>query len=42
MIKLAVVIPTYNEKDTLPSLIEELVKEIKKIGEKFFIIVMDD
>ncbi|TLX81995.1 MAG: polyprenol monophosphomannose synthase [Thaumarchaeota archaeon] len=42
MIKLAVVIPTYNEKDTLPSLIEELVNEIKKIGEKFFIIVMDD
>ena len=31
MIKLAVVIPTYNEKDTLPSLIEELVNEIKKI-----------
>jgi len=25
MIKLGVVIPTYNEKDTLPSLIEELV-----------------
>ncbi len=40
--KLAVIIPTYNEKETLPSLIEELVHEIKKIAEKFFIIIMDD
>jgi len=40
--KLAVVIPTYDEKDTLPSLIEELVLEIKKIAEKFFIVIMDD
>ena len=40
--KLAVVIPTYNEKDTLPSLIEELVEEVKKIAEKFFVIIMDD
>lgn len=40
--KLAVVIPTYNEKDTLPSLVEELVGEIKKIAERFFIIIMDD
>ena len=40
--KLAVVIPTYNEKDTLPNLIEELVLEIKKIAEKFFIGIMDD
>jgi len=40
--KLAVVIPTYNEKEALPSLIEELVNEIKKIAEKFFIIIMDD
>jgi len=40
--KLAIVIPTYNEKETLPSLIEELVKEVKKIADKFFIIIMDD
>jgi len=40
--KLAVVIPTYNEKDTLPGLIEDLVEEVKKIAEKFFIIIMDD
>ena len=40
--KLAVVIPTYNEKDTLPSLIDNLVEEVKKIAEKFFIIIMDD
>jgi len=40
--KLAVVIPTYNEKETLPSLIDELVHEVKKIAEKFFIIIMDD
>ena len=40
--KLAVVIPTYNEKDTLPSLIEDLVEEVKKIAEKFFIVIMDD
>lgn len=39
---LAVVIPTYNEKETLPSLIEELSYEIKKIAEKFSIIVVDD
>ncbi len=40
--KLAIVIPTYNEKETLPSLIEDLVSEVKKIVEKFFIIIMDD
>ena len=40
--KLAVVIPTYNEKDTLPPLIQDLVEEVKKIAEKFFIIIMDD
>ena len=28
--KLSVVIPTYNERETLPSLIEELLSEIKK------------
>ncbi len=39
---LAVVIPTYNEKETLPNLLEELLYEIKKIAEKFFIIIVDD
>ena len=40
--KLAVVIPTYNEKETLPSLIEELLYEIKKIAERFSIVIVDD
>ena len=40
--KLAVVIPTYNEKETLPSLITELLYEIKKIAEKFSIVIVDD
>lgn len=40
--KFTIVIPTYNEKETLPSLIEALIREIKKIAEKFFIIVIDD
>jgi dolichol-phosphate mannosyltransferase len=40
--KLVTVIPTYNESQTLPSLIEELVVHMKKIAERFSIIVMDD
>lgn len=40
--KLTVVIPTYNEKDTLPSLVEDLVNELKKITQKFSIVIMDD
>jgi len=40
--KLAIVIPTYNEKETLPYLIEKLIIEVKKIAEKFSIIIMDD
>ena len=40
--KLAIVIPTYNERDTLPTLIGELVHELKKITEKFSVVVMDD
>jgi len=40
--KLAVVIPTYNEKETLPGLVKELVGEIKKIAEKFFVVIIDD
>ena len=39
---LTVVIPTYNEKDTLPSLVEDLVNELKKITQKFSIVIMDD
>ena len=39
---LAVVIPTYNEKDTLPILIKDLINELKKILEKFSILIMDD
>jgi len=39
---IAIVIPTYNEKETLPSLIDRLFYEVKKIAEKFFIIIMDD
>lgn len=44
MIKLniAIVIPTYNEKETLPSLIENLVLEVKKIAKNFSIIIVDD
>ncbi len=40
--RLAVVIPTYNERETLPSLIDELLAEIRKIAERFFIVVIDD
>ncbi|MFB5630841.1 MAG: polyprenol monophosphomannose synthase [Nitrosopumilaceae archaeon] len=39
---ISIVIPTYNEKDTLPALIEKLSRELKKIAEKFSIIIMDD
>ncbi len=39
---IAIVIPTYNEKDTLPSLIAKLTSEVKRIAEKFSIVIMDD
>jgi len=39
---ISIVIPTYNEKDTLPILIDKLTREVKKIAEKFSIIIMDD
>jgi len=39
---ISIVIPTYNEKDTLPTLIDKLTREVKKITEKFSIIIMDD
>ena len=40
--KLAIIIPTYNEKDTLPKLVEKLVSVIKNATEQFFIVIMDD
>ncbi len=39
---IAIVIPTYNERDTLPSLIAKLTSEVKRIAEKFSIVIMDD
>jgi len=39
---ISIVIPTYNERETLPSLIEKLTNEVKRITEKFSIIIMDD
>ena len=39
---LAIVIPTYNEKETLPSLIECLTKVVSELTEKFFILIVDD
>ena len=39
---IAIVIPTYNEKETLPSLIAKLSSEVKRIAEKFSIVIMDD
>jgi dolichol-phosphate mannosyltransferase len=39
---LAIVIPTYNERETLPSLIERLTKVAGVLTEKFFILIVDD
>ena len=39
---LAVVIPTYNEKETLPSLIEKLFDEIRPLVEELHVVVVDD
>lgn len=39
---LAIVIPTYNERDTLPNLIGELEKVIEKITGKWWILIVDD
>ena len=38
--KIVIVIPTYNEKETLPTLIEKLYSEVEKIAEKFDIIII--
>ena len=40
--KLAIVIPTYNEGKTLPSLIEKLVDQVKHIVDEFNIVIVDD
>lgn len=39
---LAIVIPTYNEGETLPSLIDRLIKVLIELTEKFFILIVDD
>ena len=40
--KLAIVIPTYNEAETISSLIKELFEKIKQIVEKLDILIIDD
>ncbi|MDC0212152.1 polyprenol monophosphomannose synthase [Candidatus Nitrosopelagicus sp.] len=40
--KLAIVIPTYNEAETIPSLIKELFEKIKQFVEKLDILIIDD
>ena len=40
--KLAIVIPTYNEAETIPSLINELFEKIKQLVENLDILIIDD
>ena len=40
--KLAIVIPTYNEAETISSLIKELFEKIKQFVEKLDILIVDD
>ncbi|MDC0241512.1 polyprenol monophosphomannose synthase [Candidatus Nitrosopelagicus sp.] len=40
--KLAIVIPTYNEAETIPSLINELFEKIKQFVERLDILIIDD
>ncbi len=40
--KLAIVIPTYNEGKTLPSLIDRLIEQVKHIVDDFNIVIVDD
>ena len=40
--KLAIVIPTYNEKETIQSLIEKLFSKIKPIVNELHVVVIDD
>ena len=40
--KLAIVIPTYNEAETIPSLISELFEKLKQLVERLDILIVDD
>ena len=40
--KLAIVIPTYNEAETIPSLIKELFEKLKQLVEKLDVLIIDD
>ena len=40
--KLAIVIPTYNEAETISSLIKELFEKIKQLVEKLDVLIVDD
>ena len=39
---IAIVIPTYNEKETLPSLIEKIFDKIRPLVEELHVIIVDD
>jgi len=41
-VKLSIVIPTYNEKETLPNLIERLYDEIEPLVEELHVVIVDD
>ena len=38
----AVVIPTFNEKETLPSLIEKIFEKVRNIVDDLHIVIVDD
>ena len=40
--KLAIVIPTYNEAETITSLIKELFEKMKQLVDKLDILIIDD
>ena len=40
--KLAIVIPTYNEKETIQSLIEKLFSKIKPVVDELHVVIIDD
>ena len=39
---IAVVIPTYNEKESLPSLIENLFEKVKDVVDELHVVIIDD
>jgi len=41
-VNIAIVIPTYNEKETLPSLIEKIFDKIRPLVEELHVIIVDD